>query len=482
MVVADGLILLVALFVAWWGWSTLGPPRQYGLLEVVGLNAAMPPGLVLVGAWLFFLRGLGFYDPGRMVNLVRSLGALSQSTLEMLLVICFIIVLPPLISVGELSTAQDSLLFTLAPLPLGALFRENLRRYTLVFSLYSLGVLLLFLPLAIVGEFSFPALVLNVIIWLNGFALLEIKMLVRDVNWHCSETLNKNNLFQLKRWPELVLLLFPPLMVLPLPALVPLVILITLTPLNQKAYRLWVEHILPNSGRHELWARLGYLVTQETQLQQENSQQEKQETAQSRQSPAVSLDEETLGWDAVDDLVYGQLLENQDGVFEAVLGIYGIAVLVALLLGGLNTLIDGGGISAFLESSSLILCFIWMLLSILVMVLIGLGTEFHPAVSAALSHLRSSESAKFDWFHLLPFPQSFVLRKTVRFLGSQILKSLVPILGSATIVTVFIGEGSVYSFVGVTLFLLLIMLFCSGLHWYAVFSCYWEPSRRRSKT
>jgi exopolysaccharide biosynthesis polyprenyl glycosylphosphotransferase len=87
VVVADGLILLVALFVAWWGWSTLGPPRQYGLLEVVGLNAAMPPGLVLVGAWLFFLRGLGFYDPGRMVNLVRSLGALSQSTLEMLLVI-----------------------------------------------------------------------------------------------------------------------------------------------------------------------------------------------------------------------------------------------------------------------------------------------------------------------------------------------------------------------------------------------------------
>ncbi len=47
----------------------------------------MPPGLLLVSAWIFFLGGLGFYDPGRMYNLVRSLGALSRATLEMLLVI-----------------------------------------------------------------------------------------------------------------------------------------------------------------------------------------------------------------------------------------------------------------------------------------------------------------------------------------------------------------------------------------------------------
>ena len=51
------------------------------------MNSAIPPGIVLLAVWLGLLRGHGFYDPGRMYNGVRSLGALSRSTLEMLLVI-----------------------------------------------------------------------------------------------------------------------------------------------------------------------------------------------------------------------------------------------------------------------------------------------------------------------------------------------------------------------------------------------------------
>ncbi|MCP4915479.1 MAG: sugar transferase [Proteobacteria bacterium] len=88
VVLADALVLVGALVVAWQIWVWWRPIMDQ-LLQVqpwhlLGFNDWSPPITALGVAWLVGLRSLGFYDPGRMNTAVRSLGALSTSVLWVL--------------------------------------------------------------------------------------------------------------------------------------------------------------------------------------------------------------------------------------------------------------------------------------------------------------------------------------------------------------------------------------------------------------
>ena len=91
MVLADALVLGGALFCAWRAWVWWRPVMeqllQVRLVELFGVNDWMPPALVLVAVWLVALRFVGFYDPGRMNTAVRTLQALTTSTVWMLVVV-----------------------------------------------------------------------------------------------------------------------------------------------------------------------------------------------------------------------------------------------------------------------------------------------------------------------------------------------------------------------------------------------------------
>lgn len=91
VVLADALMLVAALFGAWRTWVWWRPVMEqllqvrYGELFLV--NDWMPPAAVLMVVWLVALRFLGFYDPGKMNTAVRTLQALSTSTVWVLVVI-----------------------------------------------------------------------------------------------------------------------------------------------------------------------------------------------------------------------------------------------------------------------------------------------------------------------------------------------------------------------------------------------------------
>ncbi len=91
MVLGDALVLLGALFGAFRAWVWWRPVMeqllQVRMAELLVVNDWMPPALVLVVVWLVALRFLGFYDPGRMNTAVRTLQALTTSTVWVLVVI-----------------------------------------------------------------------------------------------------------------------------------------------------------------------------------------------------------------------------------------------------------------------------------------------------------------------------------------------------------------------------------------------------------
>ena len=91
ILIADVLVLLLALFASSRAWLWWRPHLEHLIqvqwLDLLGPNEWMPPGLLLVAAWVLFLRHLGFYDPRRMSTVIRELGALSRSLLYLLILI-----------------------------------------------------------------------------------------------------------------------------------------------------------------------------------------------------------------------------------------------------------------------------------------------------------------------------------------------------------------------------------------------------------
>jgi len=91
ILIADVVVLLGALFVSSRAWLWWRPHLEHLIqvqwLDLLGPNEWMPPGLLLVAAWVLFLRHLGFYDPSRMSTVIRELGALSRSLLYLLILV-----------------------------------------------------------------------------------------------------------------------------------------------------------------------------------------------------------------------------------------------------------------------------------------------------------------------------------------------------------------------------------------------------------
>jgi exopolysaccharide biosynthesis polyprenyl glycosylphosphotransferase len=91
VVVADAAVLTLALAGAWrlWLWwrPVLEQIVQVQLSELLLVNAWMPPALGLVVAWVIALRQQGFYDPGRMSTVVKSLSALTRASLWVLVLV-----------------------------------------------------------------------------------------------------------------------------------------------------------------------------------------------------------------------------------------------------------------------------------------------------------------------------------------------------------------------------------------------------------
>ncbi len=87
----DVLVLLVALWLAWRVWLYFRPQLssivQVRYRDLLVFNQWMPPGLLMVAAWTFSLRQLGFYDPLRVPTAVRAAGALSRALLYVLILV-----------------------------------------------------------------------------------------------------------------------------------------------------------------------------------------------------------------------------------------------------------------------------------------------------------------------------------------------------------------------------------------------------------
>lgn len=87
----DLALLALALLGAWASWLVWRPHLDRVLQarwwELWLPNDWMPPGLLIIGAWLALLAQLGYYTPSRALNFVRSAQMLTRATVGALLVV-----------------------------------------------------------------------------------------------------------------------------------------------------------------------------------------------------------------------------------------------------------------------------------------------------------------------------------------------------------------------------------------------------------
>lgn len=94
VVLIDLLVLLMAIAGSlrlwlWW-MPQLERVVQVALWEVLFTNQWLPPGMLLIAAWLGILGQLGYYDPSRGFNAVRSLQVLSRAVVGTLAVVVLV--------------------------------------------------------------------------------------------------------------------------------------------------------------------------------------------------------------------------------------------------------------------------------------------------------------------------------------------------------------------------------------------------------
>ena len=270
-------------------------------------------------------------------------------------------------------------------------------------------------------------------------------------------------------WPGLLILAFPFFLVAGFSFLFPLTILVLLIPLDLKAYRIWQKHVLPNSGRHELW--FGAWPKPAVNPGEERIGAAAEEKKAEHKPRLIG---KSLGWGVVQELLN---VEKQDwkGAISVFVILYFIMLAFCLPL-FLFLAWEAGDISEFWEILLVIpwaLAVIMFLLSLFA--LLADGIDSHFVIRSAGSLNKGTIPCSSDWVHLLPLPGSLVIRKCLHWLALHFLKLSSPLL---VLIPALFFMGDIGGAALLCLFLGLMAVVMLGVVLNVVLG-YREPSRRR---